>query len=142
MIFNLIKTAKQLFIDRSKTGVAADNVEDAITVLNSNLEFHVGDTFTYSKSLFGTSISAAAGGSFGFIVYLPKSIGSDVTSVSVRDDISWIRAEGKMMTLSNAHATVATFGQNMVEVKIACDNISALAFHTGVLRAPVTFTFE
>lgn len=37
MIFNLIKTAKQLFINRSKTGVAADNVEDAISVLNSNL---------------------------------------------------------------------------------------------------------
>ena len=37
MIFNLISKAKDLFINRNKTGVAADNVEDAITVLNSNL---------------------------------------------------------------------------------------------------------
>ncbi len=37
MILNLIKNAKQLFIDKTKTGVEADNVEDAISVLNSNL---------------------------------------------------------------------------------------------------------
>lgn len=37
MIFNLVKAAKQLFIDKTKTGVAADNVEDAITVLNTDL---------------------------------------------------------------------------------------------------------
>ena len=39
MIFNLIKTAKQLFINKSNTGVEADNVEDAIKVLNSNIEY-------------------------------------------------------------------------------------------------------
>lgn len=37
MIFNLISKAKDLFINRKNTGVAADNVEDAISVLNSNL---------------------------------------------------------------------------------------------------------
>lgn len=45
MIFDLIKTAKQLFIDKTKTGVEADNVEDAISVLNSDL-----DTFDLKNS--------------------------------------------------------------------------------------------
>ena len=38
MIFNLIKTAKQLFINKKNTGVEADNVEDAIKVLKSDLD--------------------------------------------------------------------------------------------------------
>jgi hypothetical protein len=38
MIFNLIKTAKQLFINKKNTGVEADNVEDAISVLKSGLD--------------------------------------------------------------------------------------------------------
>lgn len=47
MIFNLIKNAKQLFIDKTKTGVEADNVEDAISVLNSNLSLGA-ETITFT----------------------------------------------------------------------------------------------
>ena len=126
----------------NKMSDAIDGIDDRVVELNSNLEFHVGDTFTYTKALFGASISSVNGASFGISIYLPKSIGNDVTSVSVTDDISWIRANGTIITLSNAHATVVAFSQNMVEVQITCDNLSALTFYMAVLRAPVTFTFE
>lgn len=41
MIKHLIQCAKQLFIDKNKTGVEADNVEDAIKVLQDNKQGNV-----------------------------------------------------------------------------------------------------
>lgn len=74
-------------------------------------------------------------------MFLPKPIGDDVTDVTVSDSLSWIRKEGAHITLTNAHVSVAVFSQNMVEVAISCDGLSALTYYTAVLRAPVTFTF-
>ena len=42
MIFNLVKKAKEIFINKANTGVEAENVEDAIKVLNSNLTNALG----------------------------------------------------------------------------------------------------
>lgn len=141
-MFKNIRYLFKMLGSKDISAIGDGTVTGGISTLNTNLEFHIGDTFTYTQALFGTSISSVNGASFGISIYLPKSIGNDVTSVSVRDDISWIRANGTMITLSNAHATVVAFSQNMVEVQITCDNLSALTFYMAVLRAPVTFTFE
>lgn len=116
--------------------------QEQVNELNSNLEFHVGDTFSYSKAIFGTGLSSSNGKAFSFAVYLPKNISSDVTSVTVTSDISNIRTTGKNVPLTNAYTQVLAFSQNMVEVALYSDDISALAYHTGVIRPPVTFTFE
>lgn len=57
MIFNLVKAAKQLFIDRNNTGVEADNVEDAIKALNKKTTYRgyknfSTDTFTGNIAIY------------------------------------------------------------------------------------------
>ena len=41
MIFDLVKKAKEVFINKSNTGVEADNVEDAIKLLNTKVSRRV-----------------------------------------------------------------------------------------------------
>lgn len=120
-------------------GTEFDLINGEIDTLNSNLEFHAGDTYLYDN-LYDTSLSSAAGKMFTVKVFLPKDIGADVTSVSVSADISWLRKSGGGISVENSFASYYTHFQNTVLIDISADSIGALEYVTVALsNIKITF---
>lgn len=152
-ISTMFKNVRYLFKMLGNTDISAigdGTTTGAISTLNSNLEqtnnnleFHKGDIFNYIYPLVGTSLSSANGKGFGIILYLPKSIGSDVTSVSVSTGINWLRTTSNhSVSLTNASVSVAGFSKNVIELSITCDSIASLQYYTVQLSSPLQFTFS
>lgn len=119
---------------------AIDGLDDRVVELNSNLEFHKGDSITYSEITNGI-LSGMGGGGIGFMFTLPKEIGSDVTSVSINGTINWIRTTSGEITLSNQRLEISKFEKNVIFINVYNDNISRLTYYVAMLTN-VTFTFN
>lgn len=94
MIFNLIKHAKQLLFDNSKSGLSANNTQDAIDELSGKVDSKVTDGFTAERALIaGTNGKAMVSGTtstelymlHGVTDYVQKQLNAKVTRGTVAE---------------------------------------------------------
>lgn len=113
----------------------------AINELNSNLEYHIEDTITFSEILLTGCGSTSGGIAGGFNIFLGKNIGKDVTNVTVNVNVSNIRFNGTDNSDGSATILSAKILNNVVTFGVQHSKIPALEVITIICK-DLTITFS
>lgn len=118
-----VKTYRRHYLN--STWSAWYSYEDEIASLNSRLAYHVGDKYYFRVISYFTDLANgyvdADNKNLNFIYYLDKPIGSDVTSITISNDL-WsavVTSHGSAyITFSPSNVDVYRNGNNAVMIRI------------------------
>lgn len=138
-------SAEDVSYDNTTSGLEADNVQDAIDELNSNLVLHVGDVLTDTFDFYG---NFAGGGKLRVCLVFNKILGDDITGATLTNVTdsgaqTFALSGGSLVGQRiNMNLTDITLVRRSAGIFLSDNSTSGLANTplTGFIKGTITFT--